>query len=106
MVVLTGEAAVQHQRAVDLLHDPSLRLRNEAFALVGPVAADDLDVDAGQGAMDEDLVLEALVHQSFLQAVAAPLGSLVPNRRALSRTWQRRSSEVRWSRPSWRHRVN
>lgn len=27
------------------------------------------------------------------------------NRRARSRTWQRRISWIRWSRPSWRHRV-
>lgn len=77
MVVLAGQAAVQHQRAVDLLHDPPLGLRDEAFALVVGGAADDLDVDVQQGAVDENLVLEALVHQGLLQAHPAPHRRLV-----------------------------
>ncbi len=68
---------MQHQRAVRLLHHPSLRLRDETSALVGRVAAGDLDVDVQQGAVDDDFVLEALVHQGFLQAHPAPLGGLV-----------------------------
>ena len=49
MVVLTGEAPVQHQCAVDLLHDPPLGLRDEAFALVSRVAADDFDTGYSLG---------------------------------------------------------
>ncbi|GAA2466617.1 hypothetical protein GCM10010388_68570 [Streptomyces mauvecolor] len=77
MVVLAGQAAVQHQCAVDLLHDPSLGLRDEPFALIFGVAADDFDVDVQQGAVDDDLVLEALVDQGLLQPHPAPLGHLV-----------------------------
>ncbi|OEJ37239.1 hypothetical protein BGK70_02825 [Streptomyces agglomeratus] len=68
---------MQHQRAVRLLDHPPLRLRDKPFALVSRVAADDLDVDAQQDAVDDDFVLEALVHQRFLQAHPAPLGGLV-----------------------------
>ncbi|WTC76597.1 hypothetical protein OG891_46715 [Streptomyces sp. NBC_01637] len=77
MGVLPGEAPVQHQHAVDLLDHPPLRLWDESLALVVGVAADDLDVDVQQGAVDDDLVLEALVHQGLLQAHPAPFGRLV-----------------------------
>lgn len=77
MVVLAGQAAVQHHRAVDLLHDPPLRLRDEAFALVCGVAVDDLDLDGQQGAVEENLVLEVVVHQGLLQTHPAPLGRLI-----------------------------
>ena len=58
MVVFAGQAAVQRQRAVDLLDHPPFGLRDAAFALVGGVAADDLDGDVQQGAVDDGLVLE------------------------------------------------
>lgn len=77
MVVLAGQAPVQHQRAVDLLDYPPLRLRDEAFAVIVRVAADDLDPDVQEGAVDDDLVLEALVHQGLLQTHPAPFGGLV-----------------------------
>ncbi|MCY0943342.1 hypothetical protein [Streptomyces antarcticus] len=77
MVVFTGQAPVQHQRAVRLLDHPPLRLRDKPFALVSGVAADDLDVDVQQGAVDADFIPEALVHQGLLQAHPAPLGGLV-----------------------------
>lgn len=59
MVVLTGEAPVQEQGAVRLLHHAPLRLRDEAFALVGGVAADDVDGDVEHRAVDDDFVLAA-----------------------------------------------
>lgn len=77
MVVLAGQPAVQHQRAVDLLDHPPFRLRDEALAPVVRVAADDLNVDVQQGAVDDDFVLEALVHQGLLQTHPTPLDRLV-----------------------------
>ncbi|MFF4361242.1 hypothetical protein [Streptomyces sp. NPDC001604] len=49
-----------------MLHDPPLRLRDEAGVLVGGVAFDDLDVDAERGAVFDDGLLEALAPQGLL----------------------------------------
>lgn len=77
MVVLTGRTPVQQQCGVRLLDHPPLRLRDEAFALVGPIGADDLDSDVQPRAVDDDFALEALVHPGLLQTHPAPLGGLV-----------------------------
>ncbi|WP_353962753.1 hypothetical protein [Kitasatospora purpeofusca] len=52
MAVLACQTPVQRQHAVDLLDDPPPGLPDEAAALVGQVAADDLDGDVQQRAMD------------------------------------------------------
>ncbi|MCX4966687.1 hypothetical protein OHA98_17930 [Streptomyces sp. NBC_00654] len=77
MAVLAGQAAMRHQCAVDLLDHPPLGLRDETLAPVFGVAADDLDVDVHQRPVDDDLVLEALIHQGLLPAHPAPFGGLV-----------------------------
>jgi hypothetical protein len=87
VIVLAGQSAVHHQRAVDLLHDPPVRLRDEVFALVSRVAADDFNVDVQQGTVDEDLVLEALVHQGLVQTHSALLGSLVERAVPAALSW-------------------
>lgn len=159
----------EHPSTVDLVLDGSpdqlIRLQRELRK-----TADDLDVDVHQRAVDDDFVLEALVHQGLFQPHPAAFGGLVEqggaggvvmggcgqdddaddqpqhvdgqsplaprhllvgiqsrrglrdtggradglvsmitrdgssHRRALSRTWQRRSSWIRWSSPSSRHR--
>lgn len=65
-----------------VLDHPPLGLRDEAHALVVRVTADDLDRDVQQCAVDDDLVLEGLVHHDFLQARPAPPGHLVERGRA------------------------
>lgn len=77
MVALTGQTPVEHQRAVRLLDQPPLGLRDEPFALVSVVAADDLDADVQQCPVNDNRFLEALVDQGFLQAHSAPLGGLI-----------------------------
>lgn len=77
VVVVAGEAPVQHEGAVDLLDHPPLRLRDEALAFVAGVAADHLDGDALHCPVDDHGVLDALVDQGFLQAHPASLGCLV-----------------------------
>jgi hypothetical protein len=77
VVVVAGQAPVQHEGAVDLLDHPPFRLRDEAFALVGGVAADNLDSDVPYRTVNDHGVLEALVDQDLLQAQPAPLRRLV-----------------------------
>lgn len=80
---------------------------------------DDLDANVQECAVDDDLALETLVDQGLLQVVATPFGGLVEQggadgmttkdasseRRAFSRTWQRRNSWRRRSSPPLRHSV-
>ncbi|GAA2920999.1 hypothetical protein GCM10010446_01280 [Streptomyces enissocaesilis] len=62
-------------------------MRDKALALVVRVAADDLDVDVQQGTVDDDLVLEALVHQGLLQAHPAPRRRLVSRAMPAASSW-------------------
>ncbi|GLW68219.1 hypothetical protein Kpho02_05180 [Kitasatospora phosalacinea] len=77
MVVVAGEAPVEHEGAVDLLDHPPLRLRDEALARVVGVAPDHLDGDVLHRPVDDHRVLEALVDQDLLQTHPAPHRRLV-----------------------------
>jgi hypothetical protein len=43
--------------------------------------------------------------RDYIRALLGPVGRKNGWQRAFSRTWQRRSSEIRWSSPSPRHNV-
>jgi hypothetical protein len=70
--VVADQAPVQYQGPVGLLDAPPLRLRDEPLVL--RVAFDGLDTEAEAGAVQGDLVLEALADQGLADGAAGVLG--------------------------------
>lgn len=85
VLVVADQAPVQYQGSVGLLDPPTLGLRHESLDL--RVAGDDLDVDAQAGAVRDDLVLEALVDESFADCSAHLFGDLVQQDDPAALSW-------------------